>query len=193
MKVHGIPVTVDNKGVHASEQTADAVGPATDGVNQVLAGFGMTLYVTRPTQTTKGAATTFDAGSLILDWFPPGAPGGIVFEFGGAHVTAAATLPFEALFEPTVGDVTGALGESLLAPSLDPSGGALSGTGVITPGGASLDIQPTSAPLNLPGGLNPWWVVVALAATLGAAFGLRMLPTRVLDAANAECETGEGM
>ncbi|MBA3655488.1 MAG: hypothetical protein H0W70_15000, partial [Actinobacteria bacterium] len=132
MKVHGIPVTVDNKGVHASDQTADAVGPATAAANQALAGFGITMYVTRPTQMTKGALTTFDAGSLIIDWQPPGAPGGVVFEFGGAHVVAAATLPFDELLgdTPSAADAIG--GAAFSPPSLAADGGGGSGGAGLT-------------------------------------------------------------
>src|SRR5262249_48198752 len=104
MKVAGIPVTVDSGGVHVADQTADAVGPLTAQVHTVLVNFGMKIFMTRPSQSSKDGLATFDAGSLIIDWTPPGAPGSectgascppsLAFEFGGAHITATSTLPF---------------------------------------------------------------------------------------------------
>jgi hypothetical protein len=193
MAIHGTPVTVDSQGVHVSDQTADAVGPATVGVNQVLAGFGMTMFVTRPTQTTKGAFTSFDAGSLIIEWFPPGAPGGIVFEFGGAHVTAAATLPFDSSsLNSTFDDLQAAPGDTFGVPSSDGGGLDSSVSGASQSGGSPLAVQPVSSPADLPGGLDPWWIVLGLAAAAAIAFGLLLVPARVLDGAGADCETGEG-
>ena len=189
MKVHGIPVTVDGTGVHVSGNTADAVGPAAAVVNQVLAGFGMTMYVTRPTQKIDGATTTFDAGSLIIDWVPPGAPGGVTIEFGAAHVTASATLPFQVDIDLPVDlpSVSGAL-ESLPDLGVPSTLPPLSATGS---GGPTLDLQPASLPSALPDGLEGWLVFLGLAATLAVAAALRRLPDRVLDAATAQCETGE--
>lgn len=191
MKVGGIPVTVDGAGVHVAGQNADAVGPAAQVVNEILAGAGMTMFVTRPTQTLNGATTTFDAGSLIVEWFPPGAPGGIVFEFGAAHVTASATLPFQADFElppidlPSVSATGGALSEFGSAASGLPS---LSASGSEGP---TLSFEPVAAPTDLPGGISGWWILWGLAAALALAAALRRLPDRVLHAAAATCETGE--
>jgi hypothetical protein len=192
--VHGVPVTVDSGGVHVNGQAADAVGPATEVVNQVLAGFGATMFVTRPTQKIDGGATTFDAGSLIIEWFPPGAPGGIVFEFGGAHVVASATLPFVLDVTAPAGDLSGGgFGASVL-PSLSPAGGDLTSGSPSTVGGLQdvpLQAGAASESTKLPGAVNGWWVFAGLLATIAAAAALRRLPDHVLVASSTHCESGE--
>jgi hypothetical protein len=191
MKIAGIPVTVDDKGVHVSGNVADVLSPAVAAVNQVLANFGAKLFVTKPTQTVKGAATTFDAGSLILNFFPPGAPGGVVFVFGGAAVTAGATLPYEVPADVLSGQVPA-------TPDLGGlSGGPTSLGGETTPiatGGnsiAPITVEPANQSAPLPGGLDAWWVILGLLAAGAAAVVLTGIPRRLFDAAGAACETGE--
>nr|MBA3653465.1 hypothetical protein [Actinomycetota bacterium] len=59
--------------------------------------------------------------------------------------------------------------------------------------GPTLALTPAAAPRGLPGGLDPWWVILGLAAVLAMAVALTGMPARVLDAAAAECETGEDL
>lgn len=192
--INGTPVTVDSGGVHVSGQAADAVGPATDGVNQVLAGFGAKLFVTPATQQNANGTSTFDAGSLVITWFPPGAPGGVVFEFGGAHVTAGATLPFQV----DVGGLDinagngGAGAGSTALPSLTATGAPAS-TPSPSIGVPATPLQAGSASetRKLPGGINGWWILVAIVAVIAGGAALRQLPEQVLTAASPQCPTGE--
>ena len=191
MKIAGIPVTVDDKGVHVSGNAADVLSPAVAAVNQVLANFGAKLFLTKATQTVKGATTTFDAGSLILNFFPPGAPGGVVFVFGGAAVTAGATLPFEVPADVLSGQVpaTPNLGNLGSVPS------SLGGESPIASGGgnsvAPIAIEPANQSAPLPGGLAAWWVIAGLLAAVAVAVVLAGIPRRLFDTAGAACETGE--
>jgi hypothetical protein len=185
MKIHGVAVTVDDKGLQ----------PATDGVNQVITNFGMKMFVTRPTQKVSGAATSFDAGSLIIEWFPPGAPGGVVFEFGGAHITAASTLPFDAAGVDAV--VSELPPSSFGGLDLSPVGSSGLGTDVVSPlapaqsGSPSLPLAPATDASNLPGGVSPWLLFLGLVAAAALAGGLVRIPARVLDSPAARCESGE--
>jgi hypothetical protein len=195
MTIHGVPVSVDAQGVHVNGQTGDAVGPAAAVVNQVLAGFGATMFVTRPTQKTDGATTTYDAGSLIIEWFPPGAPGGLVFEFGGAHITAGATLPFVFDLDQALGGATGG-GTTVSGGGFDalPSLSAGGGTSPLSVGGVQdepLQLGAAAAVTKLPGGIGFWWVLAGLVAAAVAAAALRRLPDQVLVASGTSCATGE--
>ena len=197
MTIHGIPVTVDDKGVHVNGQTADAVGPATDVVNQALAGFGGKVYVTRPTQKLTNGVASFDAGSLIIDVFPPGAPGGVVFEFGGAHITAGATLPFQLDAGATevggIGAVGGGGGDAGALPPLSATGANVSTPLAPGPTVADVPIQAGNASeaTKLPGGISAWWVFAGIVATIAAAAALRRLPEEMLTATGPQCSTGE--
>jgi hypothetical protein len=207
MKIHDTPVTVDATGVHVAGQPIDAVSPVVAGVNQVLTNFGMKMWLTRPTQSAKDGVATFDAGSLIIDWSPPGAPGsdctapscppGVTFEFGGAHVTAASTLPLEFDLTSLGGADLGSIVDSGSTPLVLPQTFdvvAATGTGRVGngTGTATLPAQLASNPARLPKGINGWWVVIGLMAAGGLGALLRRLPDRVLDAPATTCPDGGG-
>jgi hypothetical protein len=189
MKIHGIPVVVDGAGVHVDEQVVDVVGPAAAMVNQVLTNMGMTMFVTSPTNVTKEATATFDAGSLVITWEE-----GATFVLGGAHVTASATLPFQAnLTEvPPLDVAIDGPTDELPVQSFDSLGGSLP-PGVIDPpsGGPApppvIGPQLTGSTTTLPGGLQPMWVLFALAGSAVLATGLRRYPERVLHTAASTC------
>lgn len=191
--INGTPVTIDSGGVHVNGQAADAVGPLTDGVNQVLTNFGAKMFVTQPTQKTENGVASYDAGSLIVQWFPPGAPGGLVFEFGGAHVTAGATLPYQvdvSGIDANVGNVGGGGGgESVALPPLTATGApAAPSIGVPT---VPLQAGSASEATKMPGAISRWWIFVAIIAAIAGAAALRQLPDQMLTATGADCPTGE--
>jgi hypothetical protein len=177
-------------------QTVNAVGPATDAVNAILTNFTMKMFLTRPTQTFKGSSTAYDAGSLIIE-----GPGPFTFEFGGAHVTAGSTLPFDLdldSFSDTgstafgVGDFGGVIDSF---SSLGTDVGAAGVTAPLTPRAGvrrapALQTQLASSPGQLPKGVSPWWPVLGVIAVLALAGALRNLPDRVLNAASVTCEEG---
>ncbi len=89
MTVAGVPVTVDERGVTVNgTSAADPI--ATEVVNTALANLGMTIALSKPSKDISGGSARYDAGSLIVNWAPPGA--GITFtaSVGGARVLASA-------------------------------------------------------------------------------------------------------
>src|SRR5205823_13694947 len=144
MKVRDIPVYVDDKGVHAGTTTVPN-GPATAIANQLLASFGYTVYLTKPTTTTQGGTTKYDAGSLIVVWDTDTAHPGtkdIYFVFGGATIGAAAQVPFDVSSSVAAGSLSD--GSSLAPTSSDgsplpaaPSGGVSVASAPVATGSAA--------------------------------------------------------
>jgi len=191
LKVHGIPVTVDGTGVHVNGHNGDTTA-ATNQVASALQQLGMKMFLTAPVQSTHDGVATFDAGSLVIEWLPQGAPGRVVFEFGGAHATAAASLPF--VFEfPATGvidaGVTLPVDLGTVSPFVDTTVGAVGATRSRTPG-VSIATQSASAHVPLPKGLASWWIIVGLAAVAAFGAALFRLPSRVLDAPVTTCRDG---
>jgi hypothetical protein len=191
MKIGGVPVSVDRDGVHVNGQTGD-IKALTDGVNQILTNFTIKMYLTRPTQTVRGASTTYDAGSLFIE-----GPGPLMFEFGGAHVALGSTLPFESTFDFSADDTGSLVSDVGSVPDASfsyDSGAVVGGVSVAPPrsgrrGGAPvLQAELASNPGKLPSGINAWLVVLGVLAVMALAAALRSLPDKLLDAAGVACE-----
>jgi len=198
LKVAGIPVSVDDKGVHVASATVP-VDPATALVNQVLGAFGFKIYLTKPTTKNKRGTATYDAGSLIIVWDPNGKGTQDLFiVFGGATIQASATLPFELAGTEGESAAFGAGGGpgSAYAPSsggYGPALGATEGaTGSLPAAGPGATLAaPTLATAKFRTGVNPGWVVLALLGVALFALGLGRLPDPILNQVGAECVLGE--
>ena len=201
--IGGVPVTVDEKGVHVADQ-GTALTPATEVVKTVLKQFTIDMRVTEPSQTTKAGSTTFDSGSLIVSLNAD-----IILVFGGAKITAAATnsTPFTFNAPPPIpfnpgtpagGGTTGGViapadpgtgTGSLDAPVGDVPAPAVAGD---APAPETAPLELAAEPRSLPSGLNPGWVVLAVLGAGLIAGGLRRMPDQVLNAVATPCPLGDG-
>ncbi len=120
MTIAGVPVRVDDKGVTVDGTTTpiDPVAVAT--VNQALTGLNMTIALSSPSQTRDGGSITYDAGSLIVLWKPPGSASSIAAFLGGARVVAAATRA-EAFVAPPVTPPVTPPAAPVVPPVTDPA------------------------------------------------------------------------
>ena len=97
LTIGGVPVVVDDTGVTVDTQHQGIDPVANSTVNSVLTTFGMTIVLSQPTVTRVGGSITYDAGSLIVNWKPPGSVNVFTAHLGGARVVAAATPASAAL------------------------------------------------------------------------------------------------
>lgn len=208
--VAGIPVTVDQQGVHVKE-TGSSLSSAVAQVNKAFAQSGIKVFLTAPTHQTQGGNTTWSAGNLIIAFEQPGYTSqandqGTVVSLGGASVTADAAPGFSfkapkipalpstaptAATAPTTGG-TGSTGAGLTGGT----GGSLttttSGKGaapvVSGPDGGT---QAAAQHTGLTNGLWPGWIVLALLGAGIVAAGLRRLPDQVLAGTATTCPLGD--
>lgn len=212
VKIAGVPVTVDNKGVHVSSakklpipllgQTASAV------VNKALKSSGISLTLTKVKQNVHRAHVTIKSGALIVKLGNAGYKSqandtNTLVTIGGASIDAIASPGFP---QPKIKPV-----------QPPPSTPNTSGTGPVTktipgtpgtagtagtPGGGTLPAAGTAPvtasapqlaadPISLPKGLALVWVLVALAAAGLVGFGMRRLPDQVLQATGSACRLEE--
>ena len=198
MKVAGVPVTVDDKGIHVASQNGPL--PPTDQLNTALAQSGFQIYVAKPTKTVKGAAISLDSGSLVLMQKNSqyGSNANDTFRMlilGGAGISADTSKGFDFSLPavPPTSPVAPAAGTTTSTGTASvPAGSApvvAGGTGS-TPLVASPQLAANSS--KLPGGLAPGWLVLTLLGSGLAAAALRRLPDRVLTATGPACPLGEG-
>ena len=197
MTIAGQPVSVDQSGVHVGQAGAPANAAASAIVNQALAGAGMKILVSMPSDRAQGASDTYDAGNVVFTWNVPNSQGQTgTATFGGASATVAAAPGIAAL------DVSGTPGAGgATAPLPSPSGASapLPATGL--DGGVPAAQAPSAAAtprqvvaagaVGLPGGLSPLWLALALVGSLLCAGGLRRLPDRVLEHPATACTLGD--
>ena len=196
MKIAGVPVTVDDKGIHVSSQNSPL--PPTDQLNAALAQSGFQIYVAKPTKTVKGAAITLDSGSLILmqknaQYNAQANDTARLLILGGAGISADTGKGFDFSLPPVppVSAVPPAAGAPATGSASVPAGS----TPVVAGGGASPVVASPRLAGNstkLPGGLAPGWVVLALLGSGLVGAAMRRLPDRVLVATGAACPLGEG-
>lgn len=197
MTVGGIPVTVDERGVHVSGN-ALPVGGGADQVNAVLKNAGLTILLSKPVGKPDGADVTYNAGSLVISWKPDAANSTTVV-LGGVNVSLTAT---EALsYELPVTEAPPAPapvspvdpGTTAPAPELPP---IVSAPAPELPGEVPPEVAPVpqaAAPVlaatrsPLPEGLSPWLVLTGLLGTGLVAAGLKRLPDRLLTATGPVC------
>ena len=192
MKIAGVPVTVDDKGIHVASQNGPL--PPTDQLNAALHQSGFQIYVAKPSKTVKGAAITLDSGSLILmqtnsQYNSNANDTGRMLILGGAGISADTSKGFD-FSMPAVPPVS-----SVAAPA---GGAPATGSAAVPPGSAPVVAGGASAPLvasprlagnstKLPGGLAPGWLVLSLLGSGMVAAALRRLPDSVLATTGPGC------
>ena len=90
MTIAGVPVVVDEDGVTVDSTTTPVDPIAVATVNSVLTNLGMTIALSSPSTSRDGGTITYDAGSLIVLWNPPGSANKLAAFVGGARVVAGA-------------------------------------------------------------------------------------------------------
>lgn len=192
MTVAGVPVTVDQDGVHAKGSGASAAAGNAQ-INKALAQTQTKVFLTQPTKTTAPTGMTYDSGCLFMSF----GDGKFYVLLGGARAIAGSSLstaytppPTAPLSGPTAPPVTAAV-----PPNLGGSGAAPVGSAPLP---STAPSQPAPQPLlaahqvGLPGGaLSPGWLVAALLGAGLIAFGLWRLPDRLLEQVTAPCPLGE--
>jgi hypothetical protein len=196
MKVGGVPVTVDDKGIHVDGQGSAL--PSTDTLNKALAQSGFQIFVAKPTKSVKGASVNLDSGNLVFmqnqpQYLSNANDSGRVLVLGGAGIQADSSLgypylPLPAAAPPPVGAPPATSGAASAPAAGTP--GALPQIAGSAPSGQTPVIA-LAHESGLPHGAVPaaFVVLVLLGSGLVAA-GLRRLPDRVLATAGAACTLG---
>ena len=97
MKVGGVPVSVDDQGIHIQGQGTAL--PSIDAHNQVLKQAGFTVFVADPTKTVNKANVQVSAGQLVIEQDNDQYTGnlnstGNVITLGGASISADSSLAY---------------------------------------------------------------------------------------------------
>ena len=185
MTVAGVPVTVDDHGVTVSTQHGAVPPEAAATVNAALTSLGMTIALSAPTQSREGGTISYDAGSLLLLWKPPGSVNVFTASLGGSRVLAGASrsssyqpLPLPSGVPPIVQPQPPVVGQPGAEPAL-----TLPGSSPVVPAPAA----PTTAPAAIPleplasGTPAPTWAVVLTLMGAGLLLGgLWQVPGLVL-------------
>jgi hypothetical protein len=193
LRIAGVPVTVDDRGITVASSTT----PVDAGVvEQAMTRIGMTLLLSAPSSSKSGGAVSYDAGSLIVVWKPPGWGGTITVLLGGSRVSVAANPG---------GAVSRAAGRGTAAPPATTGGppGSLAAVPGVVGGplpAVSVGRQaapgvpvgvPAAAPALLVGHSAPAssYALAVLAAALLLGALLRLPPLVLVAPAAATCTT----
>lgn len=196
MKIGGVPVTVDNTGIHVKGQ-GHAL-PSIDALNQALKGAGFKVFVADPTKKIQGANADLFSGQLIImqtnsQYVSNANDSAEILTFGGAGLNAVTNRALQFKLPPVAktpaASTPGSTGNSAAPPALStssvPSGTT---TGTQQPTVASPLLAAAGA--KLPGGIAAGWVVLALLGSGLIAAGLKRLPDQVLAETGAACPLG---
>jgi len=82
-KVGGQDAEVDENGVRFTDPATAPIG------EQVLANFGISMFVAAPRQEEAPSSASHRAGSLVVIWDPPGTDYGYIYEICGSDATVA--------------------------------------------------------------------------------------------------------
>jgi len=202
LRIGGVPVTVDDKGITVQDQNNPANAAAAAAVNAVITNLGMKIGLSQPMGKPEGGKVDYTAGSLTFSWTTPG--GAFTAIFGGASVSLAAAQGGGFDFATDLG---GGIEPFVPAPGA-PSGGGFvpaPAPGVATlPEQAVDSVPPVTSPADqpvapllsaagvpLPGPGSPAYLVAGLFGAGLLFAGLRQLPDRVLEATASNCLLGE--
>ena len=215
VRIAGVPVTIDDRGITVQGQNNPANATAASAVNTVVSNLGMRVALSQPEGKPEGGKITYSAGSLIINFAPPGAEGrSFTVIFGGATVSLVAapegagldfsfdtgtTTPFEpAGGTTTTGGTTG--GGTVLAPVSEggtagsqplSDGAAPTAPEVAGGGDSSLQTALAGGRVPLPGPASPAYLIVGLFGAGLMLAGMRQLPDRLLEARASTCVLGE--
>lgn len=197
MKIGGVPVTVDNTGIHVQGQGQKL--PSLDALNKALKGAGFSIFVADPTKKIHGASADLFSGQLVVmqsnsQYTSNANDSATILTFGGAGLTADTNRALQFKLPPVAQPpAAGTSPSSAGATGSTPSLGVTS-----TPTSPTTGTQQPSvaAPLlaaagtKLPGGIPAVWVVLALLGSGLIAAGLKRLPDHVLAETGSACPLG---
>ena len=198
MKIGGVPVSVDNKGVHIQGQGSKL--PSLDALNSMLKKAGITVFVAAPSKKVQGAKVDLFSGQLVVmqdnsQYTSNANDTATVMSFGGASIAADTNRAFQFAPLPPAGTAP---------PGAAPSSSTPGARAVSVPGSTGTPTAPTvaseqpqaqspvlaAAERKLPGGIAAGWIVLALLGSGLIAAGLKRLPDRVLAASGGACTLG---
>jgi len=179
MTVAGVPVTVDDKGITVDTQHGDVPPTAVATVDAAVKQLGLTITLSDATQAKQGGSISYDAGSLLVLWKPPGSANTFTASLGGSRITAAASSTGASLVPPVPSGFTPVVTAAPPVPAGSvPAGGAPIGTGAApgppaVPAPTTAGVSPTSAGLEpiASGTPAPTWTVVLTIAGAALALG----------------------
>ena len=189
MTVAGVPVTVDDNGITVDTQHGAVPGTAVATVNAALKNLGMTITLSDATQTKDGAGISFDAGSLLVLWKPPGSSNTFTAALGGSRIVAAASTSGAALVPPSVPGIPPVVSAAPPVPA-----GPVPAAGGPVAGGAPPALPSVPGPTTAPAASGPvalepiasgtpappWTVVLTVLGAALALGGLWRAPGLVL-------------
>jgi len=192
LKVAGQPATVDQNGLHVASSSSPLGAPASNAVNTAIAQSGLKMLLATPTTQVQGGHGYEAAGGLVIQW----TQNGYVFTvtFGGASAEVQASPGLPSVTPPVTDTVPAATAVSLPPVVSGGSGGSPSGSTSLSLGEPPSPVAPspsssggTQVALGLAGTSVPFKSIPPALAVVGAfaaglcAFGLRRLPTNVLE------------
>ncbi len=199
--IAGVPVTIDESGVHLKGSKAPL--PATSVVNKALNGAGIQIFFAKPTKQVNKASVTVNSGNLIVlfnqsQYVKNANDTGALLILGAASIgenTGKGTVPQpipsptapppstppSAHSGPTGSTPTGGTGGSVSV------GGTTGGGSGQQPAVAGPGSQLASSGLQLPSGWQLAWLIVGLVVAGAVAFALKRLPDRMLATTATTC------
>jgi hypothetical protein len=206
MTIAGVPVTIDQKGLHVKGTSLPLVGnTAAKAVNAALKQSGISLQLTNTKHNLHGSHATLDSGALVVKFgnaqYKSGSNDtGELLVIGGANVDATARKAYQPPPIKPTPTPTQTQSTSHPTTTTTTTGGNTGGGGpipavqqppsspVTTDGGPTTAPPPVLAsnPLSLPNSLGVWWFVIGLLGAGLMAFGMRRLPDKVLQTAGGK-------
>jgi hypothetical protein len=145
MMVGGVPVTIDDKGIHVAGNGATPLQTLSDSLNQAIAQSGLKVLLTQPQLNATGAKATYTGGAVVMQW----SQHGYVFTvtIGGASVGVSATpaVPSVDLTTPaaTTGGGAGSGGAPATSALATGTGGGAESLG--GPGSSTIGVSPPAS------------------------------------------------
>lgn len=188
MTVGGIPVSVDDQGLHVAGTSAPL---ATQALTDAVKALGLTAVLTQPRVTKSAGTVTVNAGALVLV-YSQGASS-YALTLGRAAVGLAASRGGPAVGLPVLPTVGSALPPAA-APAVTGGAPALGTTGAAPVAAPSVSTPAPSvvqtvraAAVRLAGGASGLGVAGLLLLATGLVVALRRLPDRLLAATEEQC------
>ena len=170
MNVAGQDATVDEDGVRFTDPATAPIG------EQVLANFGISMFVAAPRNTEGASSASHRAGALVVIWDPPGTDYGYAFDICGsdAAVDLRTGLAFVRLAEPTAPTVAPPTVDSgsVFAPSPSPLPVAPAAAAPATPPRLAAPESIGPVPIGFVRNLSIWPYIVGLMSVVAAGLGL---------------------
>lgn len=206
--IAGVKVSIDNKGLHVPGKTLPIVGnTAAKLVNTALKNAGVHIAVTNVKRKIKGPHAILDAGALEVQFGNASYSSNVndsgkLITIGGATINATARPGFPPPppippaktppTPPTKTSTTGGTPGTPGTPGIPGTSGTVPTTPAeVAPPPSQIAPQLAGNPINLPGGLKAWWLVLGLIGASIFAFGMKRLPDQVLQTAGSTCSLEE--